>query len=355
MKTGFIGTFVMSWSQTELDGHRSPSPEGMRIGSAWSWRGEALRLDGPTELLRLGMPSGEGDLRQRAARSVRRLVGAAGLAPEESPGRKLRERSGDKSFTLTNGVDRFTATVIDVAPAKAPLLMFVDELPPRDTRLWVLKHSLDAVKGTASGAGQDSGVICFTPGTLIDTPEGSRPVETLRQGDLVQTRDNGAQPVQWIGARRMTGARMFVYPHLRPVRLRAGALAGGRPDGDLLVSPEHRLLLRGRHVEALFNTPEVLIAARDLINGSTIATDTRLREVTYIHLMLEKHQVLWANGVENESFHPANAELSALSEDDRGRLLELLPGVAADPLSYGDFARRNLSATDAAILLHEAA
>ena len=153
----------------------------------------------------------------------------------------------------------------------------------------------------------------------------------------------------------MSGARLFVYPGLRPIRLRAGALASDRPEGDLLVSPEHRLLLRGGRVRALFNTPEVLVAARDLINGTSIAADTQLREVTYIHLLFEEHQVLWANGVESESFHPANASLTALSEGDRQRLQTLLPGVDENPLSYGAFARRNLTASEAAILRHEAA
>ena len=351
MKTGFTGTFVMSWAQTELDGQRSPSPDLVRVGSAWSWRGNALRVDGPTEVLRLDMADSESDLRRRAAQSLRKLVGAAGAAPSSEA---VLAQLVDRGFILTNGVDRFTATLIEVAPGKAPLLMFVDELPPRDQELWVLKSRLKAWGQDAPDAPQ-SGVICFTPGTLIETPEGARPVETLREGDYVQTRDNGPQQIQWIGGRRMTGARLFVYPHLRPVRLRAGAFASGRPGEDLLVSPEHRLLLRGRHVEALFNTPEVLVAAKDLINGSSIITDTQVREVTYIHLLLEDHQVLWANGVESESFHPANAALSALSDGDRRRLLQFLPAVEQDPLSYGAFVRRNLSASEAAILCHEAA
>ena len=351
MKTGFTGTFVISWSQTELDGQRSAAQSEVRVGSVWSWRGEALRLDGPTEVLRLEMARSEGDLRQRAARSVRKLVGAAGVAPSAAAS---PAQLADKSFTLTNGIDRYTATLIEVAPGKAPLLMFVDELPPRDRELWVLKQRLHD-SGRGGPQAPENGVICFTPGTLIDTPEGPRPVETLREGDRVQTRDNGTQPIRWIGARRMTGARLFVYPHLRPVRLRAGALASGRPDEDLLVSPDHWLLLRGRHVEALFNTPEVLVAAKDLINGGSILTDTQLREVTYVHLLLEDHQVLWANGVESESFHPANAALSALSDGDRRRLREVLPAVEEDPYSYGGYARRNLTGVEAAILRHEAA
>ncbi len=352
MKTGFSGTFVISWSQTELDGQQAASLAEMRIGSLWSWRGEAVCVDGPTEVLRLEMANDENALRQRAARSARKLVGAA---REASPLERRSAPLAEASFSITDGVSRYTATLIEPTPGKAPLLMFVDELPPRDRELWIVKQRLGGLGAQSVSGSPESGVICFTPGTLIDTPDGPRPVEALREGERVLTRDNGAQRIQWIGARRMTGARLFVYPHLRPVRLFAGALATGRPGADLVVSPDHRLLLRGRHVEALFNTPEVLVAAKDLINGKSIVADTQMREVTYIHLLLEDHQVLWANGVESESFHPANASLSALSVGDLERLKQVLPAVEDDAFSYGGYARRNLTGVEAAILLHEAA
>ena len=76
-------------------------------------------------------------------------------------------------------------------------------------------------------------------------------------------------------------------------------------------------------VQALFNTPEVLVAAGDLANGRTILPDATVREVTYIHLMLANHQVLWANGVETESFHPVQ-RLAHRAERhaDRARLFQ---------------------------------
>ena len=59
METGFTGTFVISWSQTELDGLVSAPTDALRIGAVWSWHGDSLRLDGPTELLRLEGAEGE--------------------------------------------------------------------------------------------------------------------------------------------------------------------------------------------------------------------------------------------------------------------------------------------------------
>ena len=140
-------------------------------------------------------------------------------------------------------------------------------------------------------------MICFTEGTLLRTPDGDRAVEALGPGDRVLTRDDGAQEVLWVGNRHLTGARLLVAPELRPIRIRARALDADLPDADLLVSPQHRILIRGRSARALFNTDEVLVAAADLINDRTITVARALRALTYYHLLLARHQVVWANGV----------------------------------------------------------
>lgn len=352
MMTGFRGTFVLSWSQTEVEG-QSPAPiEALLVGASWTWHGEAVRVDGPNDVLRLERGEDQIELRRRAARKVRRLVGTAlGRVPATPV--ETNEPLMEARFVVTDGARGYTATLIEVAPGQPPLLMFVDELPPRDTDLYVVHCALG--RFVAPTPAKNAGVICFTPGTMIATPEGPRPVEGLREGDRVLTLDNGPQEVCWIGERRMSGARLHVDPRLRPVRIGAGALGIDRPGQALLVSPEHRMLVRGPVAQALFNTREVLVAARDLVNLTTITTESRLREVTYIHLLLPAHQVIWANGVECESFHPASAELDALDATDRTRLLALHPELARDPHRYGGYARRNLSASEAAILRYEAA
>ncbi|SDC97553.1 Hint domain-containing protein [Ruegeria marina] len=354
MKTGFRGTFVISWSQTDLDGLEGASLDTLTAGAVWSWRGEAVQVDGPVGLLRLDRADGEEALRRRAARKVRRLVGAAVQNRSDIDAVEVEEPLLDQSFVVTNGARSYTITLIETGNGSPPLLMFVDDMPPRDTDLWVVHSSLGAATSRPEESAR-GGVICFTPGTRIATPTGPRLIEELREGDKVQTRDSGPQEIQWIGQRRMTGARMFVMPHLRPIRLRVGALGIDRPDAELLVSPEHRMLLRGPVARSLFNTSEVLVAARDLVNGKTITVDLTVREVTYFHMLLPSHQILWANGIETESFHPANAALSALTETDRRRLLHHMPGLEADPFGYGSFARRNLTPTEAALMMYEAA
>lgn len=354
MKTGFCGTFVISWSQTDVDGLDAAPLETLTVGAAWSWRGEAVRVDGPNDLLRLDQADGEASIRKRAARKVRRLVGAAVQNKTDLSAVDVDEPLMDSSFVVTNGAQSYTVTVVEVGPGSHPLLMFLNELPPRNTDLWVVHQSLGTLAKPANETAK-GGVICFTPGTRISTPDGPKLVEHLCEGDRVQTRDNGAEEILWIGSRRMTGARLFVMPRLRPVRISAGALGIERPDQELLVSPEHRMLIRGPATQALFNTPEVLVAAGELVNGSTITVDMQVREVTYVHLLLSNHQVIWANGVETESFHPANAALSSLSEMDRIRLLAQFPDLEYDPHLYGGYARRNLSVSESAILRYEAA
>jgi hypothetical protein len=142
-------------------------------------------------------------------------------------------------------------------------------------------------------------------------------------------------------------------PWLRPIRLRSGALGKGRPDPDLIVSPQHRMLIRGPAAEALFNTSEVLVAAEDLVNDRTIMVDHSLREVTYVHVLLDRHNVIWANGLETESFHPANTGLDTIEPYQRDGLFSVFPDVAGNPQSYGDYARRNLSTSEAAILNYD--
>lgn len=351
MVTGYRGTFVISAAQTELDGIRAAPLSALATGAVWRWWGEAVRVDGPAELLLLDGAQGKDELHRRAARAVRRLLGSELGAARGRSQVASEEARPPHSFIVTDGRANYTITVLDPG-AEPALLTIAGALPPKDTDLHVTEHAVERPRGTGDGS---AGVICFTPGTLIATPDGLRPVEAIRPGDRVSTRDDGDQEVLWTGARRMSGARLYALPQLRPIRIRAGALDDTRPDGDLIVSPDHRILVTGARAQALFNQAEVLVAARDLIDGRMVVTETAMREVTYVHLLTERHQILWANGLETESFHPANADLDLVDPAQRAALLNLVPGLDADPLRYGDFARRSLTASEAAILRHEAA
>lgn len=351
MKTGFRGTFVIPWTLTEVDGLRDAPGAALRVGASWRRIGDALRLDGPADLLLLDGADGEADTRRRAAKAVQRLVGAA-LQPGQFPHHDASEPLLDRGFVLTDGARCYTATEITTGGGRPPLLMFQGEMPPLGTDLWVVRLISEHLALNRHVEGP-KGVICFVSGTMIDTPDGARPVEDLQAGDAVQTSDNGAQKVIWTGYRRMSGARLYAMPELRPIRIRRGALGLDRPDEDLVVSPLHRVLIRGPQAELLFRTPEVLVAAKDLLNDHSIHVDHTMRQVTYHHLLLEDHQVLFANGVETESFHPAQTSLEVIDPVQRDKLLEILPALAHDDQAYGAPARRNLTASEAAVLQHE--
>lgn len=355
MKTGSLGTFVISWSQTEVDGLKAASLGLISVGATWRWTGAAVRVDGPQGLLLLEGAEGGAELRKRAARMVRRLVGAAvSRCDDEGLDEDLAAAVPEQGFVVTDGRASYTVTVIAVPDTGAHLLMMVGDLPPVDQDLWVVRTALDLPRRDAE-ARVPGGVICFTPDTRLATPDGQRQIRHLRAGDTILTRDNGPQRVLWTGHRRMSGARLYAMPHLRPIRFKVNAMGLYRPDEDLWVSPQHRMLVKGAAAQALFNTPEVLVAAEDLINDSTITVDHQLREVTYVHILLEQHNVVWANGLETESFHPSNTAMDTVDPAQREVLKEILPQVEVNPHSYGDYARRNISTSEAAILRHELA
>lgn len=354
MKTGSRGTFVISWAQTEVDGVKSASLDLLSVGASWRWTGEAVRVDASSSLLLLEGAEGRAEMRKRAARMVRRLIGSAigQAAPEPAQEETETDETPEQGFIVTDGVQSFPLTIIDVPDTGARLVMMFGDMPPVERDFWVVRTSIDRAQ-VAAGGREGGGVICFTPGTRLATPEGPKLIQSLHPGDLVLTKDDGPQEILWTGHRRMSGARLYAMPHLRPIRFRTGALGQGRPDPDLVVSPAHRMLIKGSAAQALFGTSEVLVRAEDLVNDTTIAVDHALREVTYVHILLGRHNIVFANGIEAESFHPSNTALEMIEPAQRDVLLALIPGADNTPEVYGDYARRNLSGSEAALLRHD--
>ena len=110
-----------------------------------------------------------------------------------------------------------------------------------------------------------TGLLCFTPGSLVDTATGLQRVEDLRPGDLVRTRDRGLQPLRWASRRDLDADMLTALPHLAPVLIRKGALGGGLPTRDMMLSPQHRVLYRSAKAAAMFGTAEVLLPAIALV------------------------------------------------------------------------------------------
>ena len=195
------------------------------------------------------------------------------------------------------------------------------------------KHGFDApftLTIQSGGAATDpkaltfdnTNVVCFTLGTLIETVRGAVAIETLSVGDLVLTKDNGPQPIRWIGRRTLSGPSLA--ENLRPILIRKGALGRNTPSSDLLVSPQHRVLVRSKIAQKMFGTREILVAARQLcqIDGIDIANPA---EVTYIHMLFDRHEVVISNGAETESLFTGLEALKSVGPAARDEIFAIFP------------------------------
>ena len=178
------------------------------------------------------------------------------------------------------------------------------------------------------GAVEDESVTpCFTPGTVIATPQGARAVETLQPGDKVLTRDNGLQEIRWIGSKRVGGRDLAAAPHLNPVLIRQGALGNGLPERDMRVSPNHRVLVASDRTALYFEEREVLVSAKHLVNHRGVH-DVPCTGITYIHFLFDRHEVVLSDGAWTESFQPGDRSLKGIGNAQRTEILELFPQLA---------------------------
>ena len=210
----------------------------------------------------------------------------------------------------------------------------------------------DSVIGTMSYNEIERIIPCFTPGTLIATPQGERRVEDLKAGDRVITRDNGIQEIRWIGTRCLTSDELQGAPHLQPVLIRRGALGNGLPERDMMVSPNHRVLVANDKTALYFEDREVLVAAKHLtgLEGVDMVETTA---VTYIHFMFEQHEVVLSDGAWTESFQPGDLTLRGLDREQRNEVFELFPELQTmEGREAYTSARRSLKKHEAQLLVH---
>ncbi len=194
-------------------------------------------------------------------------------------------------------------------------------------------------------------IVCFTPGTLIATPKGEVAVEHLRVGDKVITRDNGIQEIRWMGAKEMGWHDFAGNPHLRPVMVKAGSLGNGLPERDMMLSPNHRLLVANDRTALYFDEHEVLVAAKHLIGGKGIHQVESVG-TTYFHFMFDQHEVVLSNGAWTESFQPGDYTLKGLGNAQRNELMELFPELKAPAgVEAYQAARKTLKKHEASLLV----
>ncbi|EBA07743.1 Hint domain-containing protein [Sagittula stellata] len=173
-------------------------------------------------------------------------------------------------------------------------------------------------------------VPCFTPGTRLKTLRGEVPVEDIQVGDRLLTRDNGYQPVRWCGAKSLSARQLAGEQAFCPILIRKGALGPGYPERDMMVSPQHRVVMTGAPVELLFGEEEVLAAALHLVGWPGIEQVLPGRGTSYIHFMFDRHELVMSEGLWTESFQPGDLSLAGLDAPQRDELFSLFPELMGD-------------------------
>jgi hypothetical protein len=173
--------------------------------------------------------------------------------------------------------------------------------------------------------------FCFARGTMIGTPAGPIAVERLRCGDEVVTRDSGAQQIRWIGARSLESEELRQNPNLRPIRIGANSLGPAMPQTDLVVSPQHRILVSSSIAQRMFGTAEVLVAAKQLLalEGVEVVEDEDWEQVEYFHFLFERHEIVRSNGAWTESLFTGPEALKAVGPAARREIAMLFPEIVA--------------------------
>ena len=165
----------------------------------------------------------------------------------------------------------------------------------------------------ASFTADNTGVVCFTSGTAIMTPTGEVLIDDLRPGDMVNTLDNGPQPIAWIGRRDVTKMELAAEETLRPIMIKKSVLGAKR---DIFVSRQHGMLINGDNFARAIHLADYLPGVR-IAHGK--------KKVTYIHLMFDAHQIIFAEGMPSESFFPGPQALAMMASHEFKKLVSSFP------------------------------
>ncbi|RPE72188.1 Hint domain-containing protein [Pacificibacter maritimus] len=184
-------------------------------------------------------------------------------------------------------------------------------------------------------------IPCFTPGTRFIAAQGPMQVENVKIGDRLLTRDSGMQTVIWVGYRDLSLAELIANPSLRPIHIARDSLGDGLPVRDMMVSPQHRFLVRGADLELQSGEYEMLVPAKALLGrpGITMA----MQPTRYIHVLFERHEVVLSDDTWTESFQPAAKMVDSMDRKVQSELLSLFPCLQNSSAHAFDAARATLA------------
>ncbi|KIC47021.1 calcium-binding protein [Ruegeria sp. ANG-S4] len=242
----------------------------------------------------------------------------------------------DFTVSVTDGTNTYQIALFDydlngdgdsigVDAEDGYFMAFIGAIPPLDTPL-----EITAIINNGQSIDVDTVVPCFVSGTGIQTPTGTRAIETLKAGDLVNTLDSGPQIIRWIGSRTLDSIDLAVKPNLRPIRFSKGSLGEGLPEKDLLVSPQHRMLVRSQIASRMFAKREILIAAKKLVGMSGVSVDASVAQVTYHHILFDRHEVIFAEGAPSESLFTGPEALKSVGDAAVAEIQDLFPEILTE-------------------------
>ncbi|MAM63538.1 choice-of-anchor L domain-containing protein [Maritimibacter sp. UBA3975] len=267
------------------------------------------------------------------------------LANDEGPGQSTL------TITHVNGVAVSAGSTVTLSTGQSVTLNADGTFTiDADNDIESVNFSYTIAAGNGQGGGSSdtafvtiNSIPCFVAGTRIATPSGNVAVQNLRPGDLVETHDNGAQPLRWVGRRTVAASGDFA-----PVRILADTFG---THGQLCLSPLHRILIRDAFAELLFGETDVLIAAKDLVNDHSVCR-VEGGTVEYVHILFDAHQVVFSEGLATESFLPGPQAVGGFEQEIVREIVTLFPEL--DPHTgegYSPAVRTMLKRYEARLLL----
>jgi hypothetical protein len=172
-------------------------------------------------------------------------------------------------------------------------------------------------------------MICFAGGTHIEMADGSQKLaRDISVGDKVATME-GPQTVRWVGQRHVSVAEQKATPAFAPVAIEVGALGNGLPDRRLLVSRQHRMVIKSPIAGRMFGEDEVLVSAIRMVGLAGISFAEPVKELDYVHFLFDDHAIVFAEGAPSESLLIAPESLASLSPGARAEIEALFPELVA--------------------------
>ena len=338
-------TFALRGIQTTVNG--SPNDYAFAPSGTWSYSGNTTYFvveenDGATLFNGDSIVNEEVDPDERFGGTWEQTAFVDGVE---------RQIIWDYTFEVTDGTNTWRIGVIDVdlnndndladgTDAGADdedgyFLVFPDGMPPPNTDLTI--GGIVENDASTPHLGLGASVVCFAAGTEIETPDGPRAVETLEPGDLVLTGSDGAQPVRWVGT-----TTVAAQGDLAPIVITRGTLGN---DHDLVVSPQHAILLSDWRAELLYGQDEVLVRAKDLLNMDGVYRKTGAL-ITYCHILMDHHHVVQAHGIWSETLYPGSVAMDAVNPVAQAEIDALFPDLS----SYGPTAAPCLRSYEARLI-----